>query len=259
MDPDQPRCSGEGYDQPTCRPTVRLNRFLATAGLGSRRGVEELIAAGRVTINGRVVEEPGTQVAPGKDQVSLDGEPVPAGAAPIYILLFKPRGVLTTAYDPHGRRTVLDLLPPARSGARLFPVGRLDLESEGLVLLTNDGALTHRLLHPRYHVAKRYRVWTDPAPSPAALAALARGVQIAPRVTTRAAEITPRGVRGFEIVLKEGKKRQIRLMCEAVGLRVTRLVRVSLGPLRIGRLRPGQHRPLTAAEVESLRRAAGAQ
>jgi pseudouridine synthase len=164
---------------------------------------------------------------------------------------------VSTASDDRGRRTVLDCVRDLAGGARLFPVGRLDLDSEGLVLLTNDGTLTHRLLHPRYHVARRYRVWTAPPPPAAALAAMARGIEIEPGVVTRPARIEPRRGAGFEIELREGRKRQIRLMCEAVGLEVTRLVRIALGPLRIGRLRPGSHRLLDGREIAELWRAAG--
>jgi 23S rRNA pseudouridine2605 synthase len=234
-----------------------LNRYLAAAGIASRRAVEQLIAAGRVAVNGVTVERPGVHVLPGRDRVALDGELVEIARAPVYLLLFKPRGVLTTVSDPHGRRTVIDLLAPADRRRRLFPVGRLDLDSEGLVLLTNDGTLAHRLTHPRYHVAKRYRVWTDPPPTAAALAALARGIQIAPDTTTRPAKVRPIGRQGCEIVLGEGKKRQIRLMCEALGLRVTRLVRVAFGPLTVGRLRPGRYRRLEPTEITELWQVAG--
>ncbi|MGD8394058.1 MAG: pseudouridine synthase [Candidatus Eiseniibacteriota bacterium] len=236
---------------------VRLNRYLAAAGLASRRGVERLIEARRVTVNGTVVERPGTHVLPGRDRVMVDGRRVELRSRAVYILLYKPRGVVSTVADDRGRRTVLDCVADVAGGERLFPVGRLDLDSEGLVLLTNDGTLTHRLLHPRYHVAKRYRVWTTPAAPATALAALARGIEIEPGIVTRPATVAPRRDRSFVIELREGRKRQIRLMCEAVGLEVTRLVRIALGPLRLGRLRPGSHRALDHREIAALWRAAG--
>jgi pseudouridine synthase len=241
----------------TDRRPVRLNRYLAAAGLGSRRAVESLITDGRVTIGGTVVTKPGTHVLPGRDRVTVDGERVELVRQPIYLMLHKPPGVLTTVDDPHHRRTVIDLLRHGDRARRLFPVGRLDRESEGLVLLTNDGTLAHRLLHPRYHVAKRYRVWTDPSPHPKALRALSRGVSIAPRVVTRPAQVRTRGRRAFDITLEEGKKRQIRLMCEALGLRVTRLVRLSFGPLKLDELPSGAYRRLDRGEIEALWQAAG--
>jgi pseudouridine synthase len=158
--------------------------------------------------------------------------------------------------DPQGRRSVRDLLPPERR-ERVFPVGRLDRDSEGLLLLTNDGELAHRLLHPRYHVDKRYRVRTDPAPRPPDLEQLAAGVEIEPGVVTRMAIVDQAAGATFEILIREGKKRQIRRMCEVLGLKVTALVRIGFGPLALGSLPAGAIRELEPEEVRALEVAAG--
>ncbi len=237
---------------------LRLNRFLAACGLGSRRQVERWIAAGRVRVNGTLAEAPGLRVQPDQDRVEFDGRPVHLTQAPTYLLLHKPTGVVSTAHDPHGRPTVVDLVRGVAAAARLYPVGRLDQDSEGLVLLTDDGTLTQRLLHPRHHVPKEYRVTTDPPPSAAALAALERGIDLGDGRPTRPARIVERlPEASFVLELREGRKRQIRRMCQAVGLRVTRLVRVKLGPLALGALPPGEARCLDAAEVRALWEMAG--
>jgi pseudouridine synthase len=235
---------------------IRLNRFLAQAGVASRRGADRLIEAGRVSVNGVVTTELGTLVLPERDQVEVDGQLVGTIETPRYVMLHKPRGFVTTVRDPQGRPTVIDLLG-ATLEARLFPVGRLDLDSEGLLLLTNDGTLAHRLLHPRYHVAKRYRVWTDPPTRSIDLEQLAAGVEIEPGVATHPAIVEPGREGAFEIEIREGKKRQIRRMCEALGLTVTRLLRITFGPLALGDLPPGASRPLTPAEIQALDLAAG--
>lgn len=236
---------------------IRLNRFLAQAGVASRRGADRLIESGRVRVNGAVVTELGTLVLPGRDQVEVDGQLLGTMETPRYVMLHKPAGYVTTVSDPQGRPTVIDLLGEATLEARLFPVGRLDLDSEGLLLLTNDGTLTHRLLHPRYHVAKRYRVWTTPAARDVDLAQLAAGVEIEPGVATQPAVVERAGADSFDIEIKEGKKRQIRRMCEALGLTVTRLLRLTFGPLALGDLPPGAVRPLTPEEIHALDLAAG--
>jgi len=236
---------------------LRLNRFLANAGVASRRAVERWIVAGRVTVNGEVVTHPGQQIVRLRDVVCVDGMPVDIVAEPCHVLLYKPVGVLSTTADPQGRPTVLQVLGDAAGGRRLYPIGRLDHDSEGLLLLTDDGALTHRLLHPRYHVAKRYRVWTVPAAAAAQLEHLARGVTLDDGERTRPADVEPAAAGSFAIVLREGRKRQIRRMCRAVGLHVVRLVRTHFGPLSLGRMRPGGHRLLDAGEVAALCEAAG--
>jgi pseudouridine synthase len=244
---------------------VRLNRYLALSAVASRRGGDRLIAEGRVAVNGTIVAEAGTLVLPGRDRVEVDGTPVSPRAERLYWMLHKPRGVVTTLKDPQGRRSVRDLLDRS-AAAGVFPVGRLDLDSEGLLLLTNDGDLAHRLLHPRYHVRKRYRVWTSPAPRAADLEQLAAGVAIEPGLGTRPAAVfpvpadaaaDPASPPSFEIEIAEGKKRQIRRMCEVLGLRVTRLVRTHFGPLALGALDPGSIRALTPDEVQALEAAAG--
>ena len=191
----------------------------------------------------------------------MDGQLLGTMETPRYVMLHKPAGYVTTVSDPQGRPTVIDLLGEETLEARLFPVGRLDLDSEGLLLLTNDGTLTHRLLHPRYHVAKRYRVWTEPAPRDVDLSQLAAGVEIEPGIATQPAAVARANANvaadAFEIEIKEGKKRQIRRMCEALGLTVTRLLRLTFGPLALGDLPSGALRPLTPAEIHALDLAAG--
>lgn len=260
-----------GPADPFARPVrVRLNRYLALVGVASRRAADRLIAAGRVRVNGAPVENLGVLVLPGRDLVLVDGVEVGPVEAPRSFILYKPRGVLTTAADPQGRPTVIDLIGDRAGPARVFPVGRLDLDSEGLLLLTNDGTLAHRLLHPRYHVAKRYRVWTEPPARAEELQQLAAGVEIEPGQVTRPAivEAIVEAMRAessresqdpgtFEIEIREGKKRQVRRMCAALGLAVTRLKRVRFGPLELGELAPGEMRPLSAEEVKALEMAAG--
>jgi pseudouridine synthase len=241
---------------PEAARRIRLNRFLALSGLASRRAADRLIAEGRVVVNGAPQLTPGLLVLPGRDHVLVDGNPVAPAERAVYLVLHKPAGVVTTLKDPQGRRSIRDLLPPDRR-ERVFPVGRLDRDSEGLLLLTNDGELAHRLLHPRYHVAKRYRVRTDPTPRPADLEQLAAGVEIEPGVVTRLAQVTHEGGATFEILIREGKKRQIRRMCEVLGLRVTALVRTGFGPLALGSLPAGAIRELTPDEVRELELAAG--
>lgn len=236
---------------------MRLQRLMAQRGVGSRRHSEELIAAGRVRVNG-VVAGPGTVVGP-DDDITIDGKPLPKAQRLQYVLLNKPAGYVVTKSDPGGRPTVMSLLPPALSSG-LFPVGRLDLPSEGLLLLTNDGELANRLLHPRYQIAKTYLAWVAGRPLPAAMASVRQGVEIEPGVVARG-EVSVReewpGGALLQVVVREGKKREVRRICEAIGLRVVRLKRVSFGPLFLGDLALGAWRMATAAEIASLRRAAG--
>lgn len=243
-------------ERPPAEHRIRLNRYLARAGLASRRAADRMIADGRVVVNGALQIEPGILVLPGRDQVLVDGAPVVPQERAVHLMLHKPAGVVTTLSDPQGRPAVQDLIPKDHA-ERVFPVGRLDRDSEGLLLLTNDGELAHRLLHPRYHVEKLYRVRTDPAPRPPDLAQLAAGVEIEPGVVTRPATVTPASGGAFEILIREGKKRQIRRMCDAIGLKVTVLVRIGFGPLALGTLASGATRPLTADEVRALELAAG--
>ena len=230
---------------------MRLAKFLAHAGAASRRGAEALVAEGRVTVAGETVTDPARDVDESSG-VALDGILLRPEPHEVYALN-KPRGVVSTARDTHGRTTVVELV---RSTRRLYPVGRLDADSTGLILLTNDGELADALTHPRYGVQKVYRARVQPPRvSPRALKALREGVELEDGRTASAGARQPRpGV--LEITVREGKKRQVRRMCEAVGHRVVALERVAFGPLGLRGLAPGESRRLTRPEVERLRRAA---
>jgi 23S rRNA pseudouridine2605 synthase len=220
---------------------------LARAGFGSRRVCEELIEDGRVTVNGDVAEL-GRRVDTAHDRVEVDGVTVSADTGLVYYLLNKPAGVVTTASDPQGRSTVVGLVP---ADPRVFPVGRLDADTEGLLLLTNDGDLTHRLTHPSFGVEKEYLALVEGTPSRAALRTLREGVHLDDGVTAPAkASLEPPNA--LSIVIHEGRNRQVRRMCDAIGHPVQRLVRVRIGPLADRQLKPGEWRELTAAEVRSL-------
>ncbi|HET7224874.1 MAG TPA: pseudouridine synthase, partial [Candidatus Eisenbacteria bacterium] len=237
--------------------SVRLNKLLAQRGIGARRKCDTLIQRGFVRVNGAVVTEPGTQVEPGRDAITVEGRPLPRAAEQRYFVLNKPVGVITTLNDPEGRRTVREFLPP---GARFYPVGRLDADTSGLLILTNDGELAHHLMHPRYGVLKRYRVLLEQAPDTRQLGILQRGVTIEPGVRTAPAEVrvidTTPGHGVIEIGLHEGRYRQVRRMCEAVGLAVKALHRYAYGPLRLGAIAKGMWRELSADEVAALKAAA---
>lgn len=211
-----------------------------------------------MTVNGHTVTELGTRADPRRDRIAVDGKPLRPAAVPVYLMLHKPVGVVTTLSDPEGRPTVRDLLGGLR--ARVFPVGRLDYHSAGLLLLTNDGELALRLTHPRYGVEKVYEVKVKGRPAPEQLAALARGVRLTDGETAPArVRVIESGERTtwLAIALAEGKNRQVRRMCEAVELPVAKLVRVGYGPLVLGKLPPGGWRPLEPEEVEKLRVATG--
>ena len=238
----------------------RLQKVLARAGVASRRAAERLIAAGRVTVNGQVVTTLGTQVDPARDQIAVDGQPVRLETVPITILLHKPAGYVTTVRDPWGRPTVLDLVKTVQeqSGTRLFPIGRLDADSEGLLLLSNDGELAHQLTHPRFAQEKEYLVLVEGRPGAEALRQLRAGVPLdgkltAPALVEVAREKPGEGGTWLRFVIHEGRKRQIRRMCQAVGHAVRRLVRVREGALLLGDLPSGQWRYLTAAEIAQLK------
>ncbi|MBN2473569.1 MAG: rRNA pseudouridine synthase [Pirellulales bacterium] len=236
----------------------RLQKVLAAAGIGSRRECEELITAGRVEVDRQMVTVLGTRVDPTRQEIRLDGVPLPKSKQ-LYYALNKPTGVVSTNRDPAGRPRVIDLVPSG--GARLFPVGRLDLTSEGLILVTNDGDLADRLTHPRYGVTKTYRVQVAGRPEHATLAQLRRGVRLA-EGTARVEEIHVKSHRKestvLEMVLREGQNREIRRVLAKVGHKVQRLVRIAVGPVRLGKLPPGEFRQLTRKEVEALRHAARA-
>ncbi|MGE5509519.1 MAG: pseudouridine synthase [Chitinophagales bacterium] len=232
---------------------VRLQKALAQAGVASRRAAEELILSGRVSVNGRIVRELGVKVDPGRDELALDGRPLAQPPRNEYLLLNKPAGVITTARDPQGRPTVLDLVDCP--GVRLFPVGRLDADTEGLLLLTNDGELANLLLHPRYHVAKTYEAVVAGRVTGADLTRLERGVVLedGPTAPARARCLASDGQTStVELVIREGRKRQVKRMLAAVGHPVLHLRRTAFGPLRLGALAPGQWRRLSEQEVASL-------
>jgi 23S rRNA pseudouridine2605 synthase len=229
----------------------RLQKALARAGLGSRRACEDLIRAGRVAVNGRTASL-GDRVDPTTDRVEVDGVRVPLDPDLRYFALNKPRGVVTTARDPQGREDVRAFLP---RGPRVYPVGRLDRETEGLLLLTNDGELANRVMHPRYGVEKEYLAEVAGTPGPGALTRLTKGVPLEDGVArARSARAVARagGRAAVRVVMAEGRKREVRRMLEAVDLPVSRLVRVRVGPVRLGRLRPGEVRPLGPEEVRGL-------
>jgi 23S rRNA pseudouridine2605 synthase len=231
----------------------RLQKVLARRGLGSRRACEEMIEAGRVRVNGEIAVL-GRRVDPDNDHVEIDGLHVGVQPGLVYYLLNKPTGVVTTAKDPQGRRTVVELVPEE---PRVFPVGRLDYDSEGLLLLTNDGELTNRLTHPRYGVEKEYLAEVEGGPVAAgALRSLREGVRLddGPTGPARVSQPDP-GV--LRITIHEGRNRQVRRMCEVIGHPVRRLIRVRIGPIQDRRLPPGRWRELTAAEVALLEQAAG--
>lgn len=234
----------------------RLQKVLARAGFGSRRANEELIAAGRVTVDGEIAVL-GARVDPLRSRIVVDGVPVVVDETRIYWLLNKPAGYVTTAHDPQGRPTVVELVP---AEPRSFAVGRLDRDTEGLLLLTNDGELTELLTHPRHGVEKAYLAEVEGTPSAGALRALREGVELedglARAVRAQVVQRSRDGVSALEIVLKEGRKRIVRRMCAEVGHPVRRLVRTRIGPLTDAKLAPGAYRPLTPAEVRSLYAAA---
>lgn len=215
--------------------------------MGSRRACDELVAAGRVTVDGATASA-GQRVDPAAQEVAVDGIPVPVAPGHVYYLLNKPAGVVTTASDPEGRPTVVSMVP---AEPRVFPVGRLDYDSEGLLVLTNDGRLAQLLSHPSHGVAKEYLAEVEGVPSPAAVRSLRQGVVLddGPTAPAVVAAVSP-GV--LRIAVHEGRNRQVRRMCEAVGHPVRRLVRTQIGPVRDPRLRPGAWRPLSTDEVRAL-------
>src|SRR5688572_29941449 len=271
-------------------PGVRLQKAMADAGLGARRDCEEMITAGRVRVNGRVVTKLPCFVDPAKDEVKLDEEviklPIPEAAqttgapaktgkakSPIYVLINKPKGVITTTSDPEGRRNVLDLVPDSlRRDERLFPVGRLDGDSTGLLLITNDGDLAYQLTHPKFGVPKEYRVLTAGLATDEQLQKLRAGMYLVhpvgdgTKTTKRAALESVRIIKRYvdrargdrtllSVTLREGQNREIRRLLARVGLKVRELERVAIGPLRAGDLKPGQAKLLGRKDVEKLRAA----
>ena len=237
---------------------IRIQKMIADSGYCSRRKAEELISRGRVKLNGHPVKL-GDKCGY-KDLITVDGERlfIPRKRNFVYIMLNKPRGYVTTVSDELDRRCVMDLLEDVEE--RVYPVGRLDRNSEGLLLFTNDGEFANSIMHPSRHISKTYRVTVRPSITDDQLAALAEGVEIDGRKTLPATVVVKEKEQGRVVLLitiKEGRNRQIRKMCEAVGLEVARLRRISIGPLRLGMLKPGTYRELTAEERRALRTAIG--
>jgi len=233
---------------------MRLNRYLAASGIGSRRAVEQLVVAGRVTVNGVVADSPAIRIG-AEDAVAVDGETV-APQRHQHVLLHKPLGVVTTLRDPQGRTTVRDLVPHSE---RLFPVGRLDADTTGALVLTNDGELAHLLMHPSYEVAKTYQATVTGDVSDETVEALRRGIELDDGLTAPArVRVLDRraGATFLELELHEGRNRQVKRMCEAVGHRVRALHRPRYAGLALDELAPGQWRDLSAREIDTLRRSA---
>jgi 23S rRNA pseudouridine2605 synthase len=244
-------------------PPTRLQKILSTAGIASRRAAETLIQEGRVSVNGKTVAELGSKADPETDDIRVDGRRVKAPAARRYILMYKPRGYITSRSDPEQRPTVIDLL--AKGGVReyVYPVGRLDYESEGLLILTSDGELAERLMHPSHEVGREYHVRVRGVPDDHALDRLARGVMIDGRKTSPAEVKVLKIIEAssgedamLSLVIHEGRNRQVRKMCEAVGHFVVRLRRVRIGPIHDEHIRPGEFRDLDEREVAALKRVA---
>ncbi|MEN6339337.1 MAG: pseudouridine synthase [Clostridiaceae bacterium] len=234
---------------------LRLQKYLAEAGVASRRAGEELIAAGRVSVNGEVAHI-GMSVDPDHDSVALDGKPVSKKEPTITVALYKPKGVVSTSDDPEGRKTVQEYV--RNIPARLYNVGRLDINSEGLLLMTNDGELAYRMTHPKFAVEKTYYAICDGKLAASEIALLVNGVQLEDGMTAPAkvehVRATKTGDTSFSITIHEGKNRQIRRMLEAVGHRTLRLKRERFGPITLGEMQPGEVRQLTEREVAALKR-----
>ena len=234
---------------------MRLEKFLSESGIASRRDAKKYISAGRVTVNGERVLIPGTHIAPRKDEITFDGEPIRGQPKQIYLMLNKPAGYVTTVRDERGRPTVMTLVSDISE--RIYPVGRLDLDTEGLLLMTNDGDFAHRILHPSHEIQKTYIAWVEGHPNRREIQRLREGIEIEEGVITSAKinQIRKReGQIQFRVVIHEGKKRQIRRMFHAIGHDVVYLKRVGIGSLSLGRLAVGKYRILTVTEIESLDR-----
>ncbi len=235
----------------------RLQKFMARAGVASRRQSEELIARGLVKVNGETVSTPGLKIDPFSDRVEVNGRVLKKSEELVYFLLYKPVGYVSTVSDPEGRRKVTDLLHGVKQ--RVYPVGRLDYDSEGLLLLTNDGQLTHALTHPSHEVPKTYRAWVSGVPGPDKIKALAAGVELDDGRTAPAGVAligSKNGTGILQITIHEGRNRQVRRMCEHIGHPVRHLLRESIGPLRLDRMQPGEFRRLKPGELAQLKKIA---
>jgi 23S rRNA pseudouridine2605 synthase len=244
--------------------TARLQKILSAAGIASRRAAESFILDGRVTVNGKAETELGSKADPEVDDIRVDGRRVKTAAARRYILMYKPRGYITTRSDPQQRPTVIDLLTTGGVREYVYPVGRLDYDSEGLLLLTSDGDLAERLMHPSHGVEREYHVRVRGVPGRDSLRRLESGVMLDGRKTAPAdvevvktIEVASGEDALLSIVIHEGRNRQVRRMCEAVGHQVVRLRRVRIGPIHDEHIRPGEFRDLSPREIAALKRAAG--
>ena len=253
----KPKARAKSKPLPEGDGLERLNKYLAECGAASRRGADALISSGRVGVNGQVVAVLGTRIDPHRDRVTLDGKPVYLQRATRTFLLNKPRSVVTTVKDPKASKTLAPWLD--RFPERLYPVGRLDRDSEGLLLLTNDGELTQLLTHPRYHIEREYRVTVRGKLTSSMASAMRAGLELedGPTQPTEVYDIEIEADRSrFSIILREGRSRQIRRMCEQMGLEVIRLKRFRFGPLVMTRMKAGEIRELKESEVKQLRQAA---
>lgn len=236
---------------------MRLEKFLSESGIASRRDAKKYISDGRVSVNGERVLVPGTHIAPQQDEITFDGEPIRGKPEQIYLMLNKPAGYVTTVRDERGRPTVMALVSDISE--RIYPVGRLDLDTEGLLLMTNDGDFAHRILHPSHEIEKTYTAWVEGHPNRQAIQRLREGIEIEGGIVASAQvnQVERReGQTQFKVVIHEGRKRQIRRMFHAIGHEVIHLKRVKIGSLSLGRLPIGKYRSLTPIEIESLGREA---
>jgi len=240
---------------------VRLNKFIAQCGEASRRGADDLVFAGKVSVNGTVADSPGIKVDPAKDKITVNGKRIgmPAGSGDVTILMHKPVEIVTTAKDPQGRTTVLDLLPRDIQALRPFPVGRLDFYSEGLLLLTTDGDLCYRLTHPKYHLPKVYTVTVRGMVPDAVIKKMRDGMTLEDGEKLAPVQITVRkpiaGNHTLEMTLIQGVNRQIRRMCQENDLTILKLRRIKQGPISLGTLKRGEWRELTGDELTALKKA----
>lgn len=235
--------------------TIRLDKFLANHGYSSRRGIKKLLKERILTVNDKRTRESGTRVTPNSDVIKLDGEVIKSSSL-VYYLLNKPKGIISTTSDEENRRNVTSFIP---TNKRIYPVGRLDKDTTGLILLTNDGELTHQLTHPKYHVNKIYQLIISGIPTPEQLSAFRNGVILSDGITSPA-EVTvlseSKKTSLLEVTLHEGRNRQIRRMCETLGMRLLELSRIQFGPIKIDTLQEGKYRELSEDEVSALHLAA---
>lgn len=235
--------------------SIRLQKFLADQGVASRRAIEKMIAAGKITVNGEVIVKQGVKIDPQTDIVRVNDQTIERSDEHVYYWLNKPVGIISAASSKYGETTVADLI---RSNKRIYPVGRLDKDSQGLILLTNDGALTHRLTHPKFHLPKTYLVEITGHLTETKLETLRTGIELE-EGTTLPAEVEEVAPNCLQFTIHEGKHRQIRRMCAAVRLHVVSLTRIQFGPVLLGKLKPGQFRPATQTEITTLQHLVGLQ